>query len=494
MSYTPTIGLEIHVELNTKTKMFCGCLNDPDEKRPNKNVCPVCIAFPGNLPVANKAAIEKVILTGLAFGSNIARETNFDRKHYFYPDLPKGYQISQYARPFCSGGKVELSDGKIINLTRIHLEEDTGRSQHDQEGDHSLVDFNRAGVPLMELVTEPDFTSGAEVEEFAKKLQLTLRYLGVSEVDMEKGQMRVEVNISLSNKEKEISNKFGTKVEIKNLNSIKAAAASVDYEIARQTELLNKGEKVDQETRGWDDSRQRTVSQRSKESAHDYRYFPEPDLPEFKFDKAQIEGLRLKLPELPEQKLERFAKEYGLPAADVSLLVSEPPLASYFENIISELRTWDKLAHLTRPGEEHFAKLVKLTANYLLTELKRLLNEDKLNMADMGVTAENFAEFIVRIFHQEISSSAAQTLLAEMLRTGQDPAAIIQEKDLAQVSDEAGLIAIITQVIEKNAKAVADYKAGKTEVLKFLVGQVMAASRGKANPATAEKLLQESLR
>jgi len=331
MNYKPTIGLEIHAELKTRTKMFCDSLNDPDEKHPNTNICPVCTGFPGTLPVINEEAIKKTILVGFALNCQIARQTNFDRKNYFYPDLPKGYQISQYKKPFCSDGSLGIS-GKKIRITRIHLEEDAGRLQHDAKGDHSLVDFNRAGVPLMELVTEPDLASGEEVKDFAEKLRLILRYLNASDANMEKGQMRVEVNISVSSTEK-----LGVKVEVKNLNSIRAAAQAVDYEIKRQTELLGEGKEIKQETRGWDEAGQKTFSQRSKEEAHDYRYFPEPDLPVLNFDEKYLEDIKYLMPELPEQRKMRFKKEYGLNDAQVDIFTIAKHLGDYYERVASEL-------------------------------------------------------------------------------------------------------------------------------------------------------------
>ena len=313
--YRPTIGLEIHTELNTNSKMFCSCKNDPYEKRPNFNICPVCSAQPGTLPVANEDAIKKVIKTGLALNCKIAENSKFDRKNYFYPDLPKGYQISQYDQPFCENGYLEIG-GRKIGITRIHLEEDTGSLVHSEGADYSLINFNRAGVPLMELVTEPCLTSGEQAKKFAEELQLIFRYLGVSDADMEKGLMRVEVNISVSktnppsHKALAGQRKLGTKVEIKNLNSFRVVQKAIDFEIARQIELLEAGEKVVQETRGWHDKKEVTFSQREKESAHDYRYFPEPDLLSINFEKKYIEKIKSEIPELPEQKRKRFAKEY----------------------------------------------------------------------------------------------------------------------------------------------------------------------------------------
>ena len=300
--YKPTIGLEVHAELNTRSKMFCSCANDPNEKRPNYQICPICVAHPGTLPVANEEAIKKVIKAGLALNCKIAKDSKFDRKNYFYPDIPKGYQISQYDQPFCEKGYLEIN-GRKIGITRIHLEEDTGKSIHPENADYSLVDYNRAGMPLMELVTEPEITSGQEARAFAEELQLILKYLGVSDADMEKGLMRVEVNISVSK-----TKKFGTKVEIKNLNSFKVVQKAIDFEIARQTEVLEGGGMVVQETRGWHDKKEITFSQREKESAHDYRYFPEPDLPPLHFEKKYIGEIKATIPELPAGKRRRFAK------------------------------------------------------------------------------------------------------------------------------------------------------------------------------------------
>ncbi|MCX6718013.1 MAG: Asp-tRNA(Asn)/Glu-tRNA(Gln) amidotransferase subunit GatB, partial [Candidatus Staskawiczbacteria bacterium] len=331
MAYKPTIGLEIHAELKTNSKMFCSCKNDPDEKRPNYNICPICSAQPGTLPVANAEAIKKVIKTGVALHCKIAENSKFDRKNYFYPDLPKGYQISQYDQPLCEGGYLEI-EGHKIRITRIHLEEDTGslmhlfepedsQSRRPEGTDYSLINLNRAGVPLMELVTEPDITSGKEAREFAQELQLILKYLGVSDADMEKGQMRVEVNISISQ-----DKKLGTKVEIKNLNSFKVVEKAVDFEIKRQEEVLSSGKSVVQETRGWHDKKEITFSQREKEEAHDYRYFPEPDLPAMHFDKNYVNEIQLSMLELPEEKRERFKKEYGLEDAPIEFFVANKDL------------------------------------------------------------------------------------------------------------------------------------------------------------------------
>ena len=472
MQYKPVIGLEIHAQLNTRTKMFCDSLNDPDEKRPNWNVCPVCMGHPGTLPVTNMEAVRKVIRTGLALNCIIAHDTFFERKNYFYPDLPKGYQISQYQKPLCEHGRLTLKNGKTIRITRIHLEEDAGRLYH--EGDASLVDYNRASTPLMELVTEADFETSQDVRDFATEFQLILRYLGVSDADMEKGLMRVEVNISLINAD----GSWGTKVEVKNINSISAAAASVDYEIKRQQELLEAGNKVVQETRGWDDTKKATISQRSKEEAHDYRYFPEPDLPPLHFEESDIDGLRALLPELPSQRRERFKKQYGLPEADIEIFTMNKPLGNFFEHVATEL------------GEE--PKLCKLIANYVITEYqKHLLGA---NPEEGKITSESFAGLVRLIADKTISSSAAQTVIEEMFRTGLSAEQIIKEKDLGQVSDSGALESVVDTVITANNKAVEDYKAGKSVSLKFLVGMAMRESKGKGNPQVLEEIIKNKLK
>ena len=493
MKYQPTIGLEIHAELKTRTKMFCDSLNDPDEKHPNTNICPICMGYPGVLPVINEEAVKKTILVGFALNCQVARQTNFDRKNYFYPDLPKGYQISQYKRPLCSKGFLEIN-GKKVNITRIHLEEDAGRLQHDARGDHSLVDFNRAGVPLMELVTEPDLASGDDVKDFAEKLRLILRYLNASDANMEKGQMRVEVNISVSSTEK-----MGVKVEIKNLNSIKAVAQSVDYEIRRQTELLEDGKEVKQETRGWDEAGQKTFSQRSKEEARDYRYFPEPDLPVLNFDEKYLEDIKYLMPELPEQRRIRFKKQYGLNNSQVEIFTIAKHLGDYYERVASELDAAAKTIHQEQNErtEIHLpAKLHTLSANYLITEFPALMNAKNLEIDDiqgLRIIPEAFAELMVLIFHQKLSSTGAKIVLREMAETGLHPEQIMKEKNLGQVSDAGELQKAVEEVISKNPKAVEDYKKGKTEVIKFLVGQVMTTTNGKANPQVAQELLQKLL-
>ncbi|NCP58187.1 Asp-tRNA(Asn)/Glu-tRNA(Gln) amidotransferase subunit GatB [Candidatus Wolfebacteria bacterium] len=476
-NYSPTIGLEIHIELKTKTKMFCGCLNDADEKHPNINVCPICLAHPGVLPVINKKAVESVLKLGLALNSKIPEISKFDRKNYFYPDLPKGYQISQYDKPLVVGGKLNG-----VKITRIHLEEDTGRLTHShrQKSSYSLVDFNRAGIPLMELVTEPDIKSGEEAVKFAKELQLILRYLEISDADMEKGQMRVEVNISISDKRQGTSDKeLGTKVEIKNLNSFRAVEESIDYEIKRQPEILDKGEEIKQETRGWDDIKKRTVSQRLKEESHDYRYFPEPDLPPLDLTKFNLEELKVSIPELPAQKRARFIKEYGLLANQTEILIEDRGLAQYFEESASELRT-----KLPIPDYQ-------LLFNYFSSDTRGLMNEQKITVRELNITPENFADLIVLLSKGEISSRSAKDILKEMFLTGLDPRQIIRDNGLTKLSDNAIIEQIVGETIKENPKAVEDYKKGKENALQFLIGQAMAKSKGRGNPEIFRKLFKD---
>lgn len=462
--------------------MFCSSLNDPLEQHPNVNVCPVCMGHPGTLPVANKAAIKKVQKVGLALDCTLAEYSKFDRKNYFYPDLPKGYQISQYDMPFCQEGYLDIA-GKRIRITRIHLEEDTGKLVHPAGADYSLIDFNRAGVPLMELVTEPDINTGEEAQVFAQEFQLVLRYLAASDADMEKGQMRVEANVSVRPKSQE---QLGTKVEVKNLNSFRSVERAIAFEIQRQSALLESGQQVTQETRGWDETKGETFSQREKEEANDYRYFPEPDIPPFRFTKEELEELRAELPELPWQRRERLAREYGLGAKEVEIFVQQKDIGEYFEKVVSELGP-------DLPAER-LQKLTKLSANYIITDLLGLLQRASVQGEDFLITPENFAELVLLIEKGEISSPIAKQVLKEMFAKGGDPSQIIAEKGLAQVSDEASIEEIARQVIEQNPKAVQDYKKGKENALQFLIGQLMAASKGTVNPETARFMLESFLK
>ncbi|MFZ2300013.1 MAG: Asp-tRNA(Asn)/Glu-tRNA(Gln) amidotransferase subunit GatB [Candidatus Moraniibacteriota bacterium] len=489
MKYNVTIGMEVHAELKTQSKMFCACKNGLGlEKEPNVHICPVCTAQPGTLPVPNRQAIEVVQRVGLALGCTPRLSSKFDRKNYFYPDIPKGYQISQYDEPFCEHGEMMIGD-KTFRITRIHLEEDTGKSMHPHGADYTLVDFNRAGVPLMELVTEPDFETGKDASLFCQKLRQILRYLDASDADMEKGQMRCEVNISLY--PEGADRLSGTKVEVKNINSFRSVERAIEYEIIRQTEALDAGEKIVQETRGWDEVKQATVSQRKKESAHDYRYFPEPDIPPFTFTAEYVEKLRATLPELPDAKLKRFLSEYVLPEADAVILTEDRELSAYFEAVASELAEKVKAQEIRVP----FERAVKLAANYMLTELRKHLMENEQRIGDVEITPENYAELIGIVADGKINSSAAQTVLAEMYQGGDnDPSHIIERLNLAQISDTSELESVVISVLAANVKSVADYKSGKENALKFLMGQVMSVTKGKANPQVVADILKQQLR
>ena len=472
--YFYTIGLEIHAELKTQTKMFCTCKNDPDEKKPNVNICPVCLAHPGALPVPNKKAIEHVIKVGLAVGGEIADFTEFDRKNYFYPDIPKGYQISQYKYPIVSGG--ELAD---FDLTRIHLEEDTGTNKHFDAG-FSLIDFNRAGIPLMELVTEPHtFESSEETAKratsFAKEFQLVLWYLGVSEANMEKGEMRVEANISISTDPKIL----GTKVEVKNLNSFRSVERAIKYEVDRMTKLMEtgKGNEIIQETRGWDENKQQTFSQRKKEGSADYRYFPDPDLPKMKLHEAfDIEKMKKELPELPEEKRARYRKDFGIKDEDIESYVNDLALGLWFENIVPILKN---------------KNWIQIASNYITSDY---LGIKKSNPLAKLPSAKNFAELINLVAENSISSRVAKNILAMIVIQDESPEKIAAEKNLLQVYDEDAFIKFLKEIIKANPKIIADYKGGKANALMSLVGIIMKETDGTANPQIAKKLLEELLK
>lgn len=465
--YYPVIGLEIHAELSTSSKMFCGCKNDPDEEVQNTNICPVCMGHPGTLPVPNKKAIENVIKVGLALGSNIANFTEFDRKNYFYPDIPKGYQISQYKYPIVTMGALNGSQ-----ITRIHLEEDTGLSKHDR-GNFTLVDFNRAGVPLMEMVTEPVIHSAKQAGDFARQLQLLLRTLGVSEANMEKGEMRVEPNISISPD----PNTFGTKVEVKNLNSFKSVEKAIEYELARMQALYEAGreDEIVQETRGWDEVKQTTFSQRSKENANDYRYFPDPDIPKFMLSELfDIEALKLSLPELPWQKRERYKKDFGL-GEESETFVVDTELAKYFETVARNLNN---------------AEEVKTASNYILSDMLGLLKRD--SEAKMP-SPENFALLVQMIANKEITSRGAKDILALIMKEDQEPKALAEHEGLLQQNDEESLRKLVQKIISEQEGFVAQYKAGKESILQALVGLIMKETKGSANPQIALELFKEEL-
>jgi len=489
--YYTTIGLEIHAELNTKSKMFCGCINNPDEKTPNVNICPICMAHPGTLPVINKKAVESVIKVGLALGADIADFTEFDRKNYFYPDIPKAYQITQYKFPIVSGGKL-----KGVDITRVHLEEDTATSKHfggDPEGKstsngagYSLVDFNRAGVPLMELVTEPVIHSAKQAGDFGRELQLLLRYLVVSEANMEKGEMRVELNISIS----EDPVKLGTKVEVKNINSFRAIERAAEYETKRMTELLEngRGNEIVQETRGWDENKQSTFSQRTKENANDYRYFPDPDLPKLFLNKVfDIKKMRSELPELPEAKRNRCRNDYGIKDEDIESYITDQELGKYFEEVAEFFQGISSRSETER-GDS--LEKIRLASNYITSDY---LGLKKIHLEVQLPNVKNFAELIQMVSDGKISSRGAKDILAMIVIKDESPMKIAEEKGLIQNHNEEALKEIVQKVIDANPAVVATYKGGKENALMSLVGQVMKESKGSANPALVQKLLKELL-
>ncbi len=486
--YYPTIGLEIHAELKTQTKMFCSCKNDPDEEKPNTNICPVCMAHPGALPVINKKAIENVIKVGLAVGGTIADFTEFDRKNYFYPDIPKGYQISQYKYPIVSGGSLAG-----FGVTRVHLEEDTGRLGHSvtthvptigsgrepQSEYYSQVDFNRAGVPLMELVTNSTTFDNAEdtakgAVKFAKEFQLVLWYLGVSEANMEKGEMRVEANISVSTEK----GKLGTKVEVKNLNSFRSVERAIKYEIDRMIELHEEARESEivQETRGWDEGGQKTFSQRKKEGSADYRYFPDPDLPKLKLHEVfNLDKIKSELPELPKEKRDRYKNDFGIKDEDIEVYTNDVDLGIWFEKNAKILGDKEK---------------IKTASNYIISDF---LGLKKANINVKMPSAENFAELIGLVSENKISSRGAKDILAMLVVNDESPLKIATEKNLLQSNDEGALKVIVEQIIKENPEVVATYKAGKENAIMSLVGKIIKVSNGSANPQIVIKLLKEML-
>ncbi len=474
--YEPVIGLEIHAELMTNSKMFCGCkVVDSVEAEPNTAVCPVCLGMPGMLPVINRKAIEYAMRVALALNCTIQHHNIFARKNYFYPDLPKAYQITQYELPLGRQGwldiDLESGESKRIRIRRVHMEEDTGKLTH-LDGGGSLVDYNRSGVPLLEIVSEPDIRSGEEARAYAMKIRQILRYLGVNAGDLEKGVFRVEPNISLRPVG---SGEFGNRTELKNLNSFKSLADGTAFEIARQTAVLNSGGQVIQETRGWHDTKRITFSQRVKEEAEDYRYFAEPDLPPLYIDDAWIERVRADLPELPEAKIGRYQAEYGLSAYDAGVLAEEKEVAGWFETAVAA------------------GGAPKSLANWISNNLFQLMNESKQAITDIKVKPEMLAELVGMVKKQTINNNTAAAVLAEMFVSGETASSIVAAKGLAQISDEAALVDIIEQVLDANPDSVAAYLGGKEKLRGWFVGQVMKATRGKANPGLVNKLLVEAL-
>jgi len=474
MNYEAVIGLEVHAQLQTNSKIFCGCETSFGEE-PNTRTCPVCIGMPGVLPVLNRKAVEYIIKTGLATHCAISPSSRFARKNYFYPDLPKGYQISQYELPLCEKGYVEIVvDGAVkrIGITRIHLEEDAGKNLHQAGGSASLVDLNRAGTPLMEIVSEPDLRTPEDAVEYLKKLRSILRYIEVSDADMEKGNFRCDINISLR---RIGAAEYGTRSEVKNVNSFKFVQKALEYEIKRQAQILDEGGRIVQETRLFDSAKGVTFSMRSKEEAHDYRYFPEPDLVPVVTATEAVEEIGRTIPELPDAKRERFVREYGLPEYDADMLTQTRALAAFYE----------EAAKLS--GQP------KVISNWMMGELMRLLNADGKEIEDCPVRPDRLAGMVTMISDGTISTKIAKTVFEVMYTSGKDAGTVVQEQGLTQVSDSGAIEQIIAEVIKANPAQHADYKAGKEKLFGFFVGQVMKASKGKANPDLVNQLLKKKL-
>lgn len=478
MDYEVVIGCEVHVELKTKTKIFCNCPTDFGGA-PNTHVCPVCLGLPGTLPVLNKKVLEYAIKAGLATNCEIAEYSKFDRKNYFYPDLTKAYQISQFDLPICKHGHVEINVGgrtKKIGLTRIHMEEDAGKLVHQgatiTSATGSLADYNRAGVPLIEIVSEPDMRSAEEVMAFLTNLKAIIEYTGVSDAKMEQGSLRCDVNLSLRPVGQQ---EFGTRAEIKNLNSFRAVERVISYEIDRQTDILEEGGRVVQETRTWDEAKGVTLSLRSKEDSDEYRYFPDPDLTPLVIDPAWVEELRASLPEMPLAKRQRLIEEDGLPEYDAGVITSSKPLAEFYDGV-----------------RAHYGD-AKKASNWIMGELLAKVNAEGIDLEEIKVQPEQLAALLTILDKGEINGKIAKEVFGEIFATGKDPQVIIKEKGLVQISDEGAIVAIVEEVLAANAKSVEDYRAGKKQAMGFLVGQVMKASKGQANPGMVNKLLSEKL-
>jgi aspartyl-tRNA(Asn)/glutamyl-tRNA(Gln) amidotransferase subunit B len=473
--YEPVIGLEVHVQLNTKSKIFCTCSTNFGDA-PNSNTCPVCLGLPGSLPVLNRDTLRLGVRAALALNCEIAERLKFDRKNYFYPDCPKAYQISQFDKPVSFDGKltITLKDGttKDIGITRAHLEEDAGKMIHDAVDDGSLVDYNRTGTPLLEIVSEPDIRTPEEAYAYLTKLKTILQYTAVSDCNMQEGSLRCDANISLRPKGQE---KFGTKVEVKNLNSFRAVQKSLEYEIKRQDEVLSDGGTISQETRLWNDAKSKTLLMRSKEHAHDYRYFPEPDLVPFTIARSEVDELRSDLPELPDARLARFKADYDLSNYDASVLVAEQALANYFEKASVGVKD------------------PKVVSNWIQSELVGILNERKETIESTSLKPEALREMIDLIDKGTINGKIAKEILPVMVETGKSAEVIVEEKGLVQISDTGELEGIVKDVITQNEKVVNDFKSGKKSAIGFLVGQVMQKTKGKANPGVVNQLLQKKL-
>ena len=472
--YEVVIGLEVHSELSTKTKIFCSC---PTEfgGEPNTHCCPICMAMPGTLPVLNKKVVEYAIKAGLATNCTIAKNSKNDRKNYFYPDLPKSYQISQFDMPLCTNGYVEIDTAngpKKIRLVRIHIEEDAGKLNHDEYGSGSLVDLNRAGVPLIEIVSQPDLRSAEEVDLYLKKLKSILEYIEVSDCKMEQGSLRADVNVSVRKKGDE---KLGTRTEMKNMNSFRSITRAIEYEVERQIEVLEAGGTIEQETLRWDEVSGKTFSMRDKEDAQDYRYFPEPDLAVINISEEMIEDIRKSLPEMPESRKERYITEFKLPEYDSNILISSKYLSDLFE---------DATKKCNNP---------KAVSNWIMTDITKILNEKEQEPNEIPFTAEQLGELVILIDKGTISSSIAKKVLDELFENPRSPEQIIKEKGWIQISDEGAIKEVVQKILEVNPNSIADYKAGKDRALGYLVGQAMKETKGKANPQMLNKMFLEEL-
>ena len=472
--YEIVIGLEVHSELSTKTKIFCSC---PTEfgGEPNTHCCPICMAMPGALPVLNKKVVEYAIKAGLATNCDITRVSKNDRKNYFYPDLPKSYQISQFDMPLCTNGYVEIeteNGPKKIGLVRIHIEEDAGKLNHDEFGRGSLVDLNRAGVPLIEIVSEPDLRSVEEVDTYLKKLKSILEYIEVSDCKMQEGSFRADVNVSVRKKG---STEFGTRTEMKNMNSFRSITRAIEYEAERQIEVLEQGGKIYQETLRWDEVSGKTFSMRDKENAQDYRYFPEPDLAIINISDEMIENIKSSLPEMPESRRERYIKEFNLPEYDSNILTSSKYLSDLFENASKVCNN------------------PKAVSNWIMTDITRILNEEEKEPNEIPFTAEQLGQLVVLIDKGTISSKIAKQVLEELFENPKNPEDIIKEKGWIQISDEGAIKEVVLKILEANPQSIIDYKAGRDRALGFLVGQAMKETRGKANPQMLNKMFLEEL-
>ncbi len=472
--YDTVIGLEVHVELATESKIFCSCPTEFGHD-PNTHVCPVCLGLPGSLPVLNMRVVEFAVKAALALNCKIPPFAKFDRKNYFYPDLPKAYQISQYDLPLATGGYLEIEiEGQIkrIGVTRVHLEEDAGKLIHSQDGDYSLTDYNRTGVPLIEIVSEPDLRSPLEARAYLEKLKNILQYIGVSDVKMEQGSLRCDANVSIMAVG---SKEFGTRSEIKNMNSFKAVQRGLEFEVERQAKLLDEGGRVVQETRRWDENRGVTYAMRSKEEAHDYRYFPDPDLAPVMVEESWVEEIRRNLPEMPDARRARYMAEWGLPAYDAGVITASKSTADFFEAAVAEY---------------HDAKAV---SNWIMGEILKHLSAEGLELNETKLTPLHLVQLLKLLDQGIISGKIAKTVFEETFATGKMPTDIVKEKNLVQISDEGTIAVIVDQVLAANQQSVSDYKSGKDKAISFLVGQVMKLSRGKANPELANKLLKEKL-